>query len=663
MLDCVGGTTKCGQLCVTLATDPAHCGQCGKVCESGQVCANGVCALECPPGTTKCGSQCLDTSNNASHCGSCSNACPAGEICQNSNCGLYCAGGTVECNGQCVDLMHDPDNCGQCGKGCGLGYECLQGQCAFVCGTDSLTCGSACVDPLTDPQNCGGCGKLCPTGQVCVNGTCGIDCGNLFLCGSSCVDLQTDPHHCGGCSTACRSDQVCNAGTCGCASGQQECVGKCVDVSTDPLNCGACGVGCGAAQVCSGGQCVCEPGTTSCGGKCVNTDVSAANCGACATACAVGKVCTKGACATPVGSWSTFASDVAHRGVNDVETGTPPLSLAWSFQTQPDLSAGYSAGAVWPVVVDGGRVFVSYGSYNATHTPLFALNASDGTVLWQYDFGNVSRMGMPSVFGGRVLVGTGKPVTSGGMAYEWALNATTGSVDWSSSMSSQWETYWAPIDVNGVVYTDGGTYGGLYGFKETDGSQLFFIALDQYDEWSPGYAAGSIYTFMAGHLRAHDPSAGTVLWTKQVTWNWSGYSMRTAPVLSGNDAYIIAPPTLYAVNLTTQATDWSASGTYAGTAMVSGGVVYGLSALHLVARDANTGALVGTFAGDGQLKYPPIAAGGYVYVASDANVYAIDPKTFQSVWTAQDGGWLVIAEGRLFIARTDGKVNAYTFDN
>lgn len=658
VLDCVGGTTKCGQLCATVTTDPANCGQCGNVCDSGQVCVNGTCGLVCPPGTTDCDGACIDTSNNANHCGSCSNTCPTGQLCQNGSCGLYCSGGSVECNGKCVDTMHDPDNCGQCGKACGVGYECLDGKCAYTCGTDSLMCGSTCVDPLTDPQNCGGCGKSCPSGQVCVNGTCGMDCGNLSACGTECVDLQSDAKHCGQCSTYCAADRVCNGGQCVCAPGEQECVGKCVDTSTDPLNCGACGVGCNPDQnqVCDNSKCVCRPGTTSCSGKCVDTDISAANCGACGTACAAGKVCTKGACETPLGSWPTFAGNVAHTGANSLETGKPPLSLAWSYDT---VQPGQSATAVWPAAVDGGCVFAAPGSHFSGPSYVFALNASDGTVLWKYNFGGVFSVGMPALFDGRALIGTGKATT--GYAYEWAFDATSGAIDWSAPISAQWETYWAPIAANNVVYTNGGYYGGMYGFNESDGSQVFFTKLPQVDEWSPAYASGAVYTYISGILRAHDPASGNELWSTTV--NTTAYSAQTAPVISGGEAYVIAPPDLDAINLTSHDVDWTANGAYAGTPMVSGGVVYGLSALHMVARDATTGALVGTFAGDGQLKYPPVAAGGYVYVASDANVYAVDPSTFKSVWTAADGGWLSIAEHRLFIARSDGKLDAYTFDN
>lgn len=57
-----------------------------------------------------------------------------------------------------------------------------------------------------------------------------------------------------------------------------------------------------------------------------------------------------------------------------------------------------------------------------------------------------------------------------------------------------------------------------------------------------------------------------------------------------------------------------------------------------------------SFAGDGNLSYPPVLAAGYVYAASDANVYALDPTTHQQVWTGTPGGWLSIANGQLYAA-------------
>jgi len=230
-------------------------------------------------------------------------------------------------------------------------------------------------------------------------------------------------------------------------------------------------------------------------------------------------------------------------------------------------------------------------------------------------------------------------------------------------MQAQWETYWAPLVVGNTVYSNGGTYGGLYGFDVDDGTQLFFTGLDQYDEWSASYFGSSVYTFIAGHFRAHDPQNGSTLWSLDVTWNWSGYSMRTAPVFGDALAYVIAPPNLHAIDPVTHAVAWTTNGTYAGTPAVADGVVYAITGNNLTARDAATGTLLWPFVGDLALNRPPVIANGHVYVSSDDNVYAVSIATHSAVWTAPVGGWLSIAAGRLLVARDDGSLVAFALAN
>jgi hypothetical protein len=225
-------------------------------------------------------------------------------------------------------------------------------------------------------------------------------------------------------------------------------------------------------------------------------------------------------------------------------------------------------------------------------------------------------------------------------------------------MASQWEQYYAPILVGDTVYTNGGTYGGLYGFAKADGAQRFFVSLDQYDKWSPAYFNGKLYTFMVGKFRKHDPTTGAIQNTVTVNWNWSGYSMGTAPVFGSSLAYVVAPPNLVAIDPVQSQVAWTANGTYKGMPSVADGAVYAISAGNLVVRNATTGSLLWTFVGDTKLSYPPVVANGYVYVASDSNVYGVDIETHAQVFHAKVGGWLAIASRRLLIAGP-GKLSAY----
>jgi hypothetical protein len=389
-----------------------------------------------------------------------------------------------------------------------------------------------------------------------------------------------------------------------------------------------------------------------CGGANVNLSISSSNCGGCNQLCPPTSVCSFGICEPGTSNWPTLQHDVQHTGENALELGRPPLCFAWSRQL--DSSYGLS-----PPVVEDGRLFVaSFGTF-MRNAPLYALDVSDGSDLWKYVFVDADTIGFPSVFSGSVYLANGQPLNTNGSADLWSFGAATGSTQWVSPLAAQWEQYWAPIVVNGIVYTNAGEYGGLYGMGVTDGAQLFFQGLDQWDEWSPAFFNNKIYTFINGNFRKHDPGTGAVLSTVKIPFTWNGYSMETVPAFGPNYAYVISPPSLIAIDTTAEAIAWTANGTFTGTPALSGAAVYGISNGTLQARDSGSGALLWTFVGDLGLSYPPVVANGYVYVASSANVYAVSIATHGQVWTAAVGGWLAVAAHRLFVGGPSGLLSAY----
>ena len=221
-VDC-GAGTLCGALCVSLSTDNANCGQCGKACPDGQACRSGACAPVCGKGTTPCGASCTDTSLDNANCGGCGKACKATETCSGSACGPGCAAGETACNGACTNTLTDNANCGACGTICGSGKNCVSGSCV---------------------TNCDATMTLCAPAQSADGGTAATECRNL----------AADNANCGNCGVLCAMDERCSDGFC-CPSGQSTCGGPCEDLSTDPNNCGACGV------VCSGKNADCVHGT------------------------------------------------------------------------------------------------------------------------------------------------------------------------------------------------------------------------------------------------------------------------------------------------------------------------------------------------------------------------------------------------------------------
>src|SRR5690606_31032698 len=50
-----------------------------------------------------CGEECVDLQRDVAHCGACEQACPAGDRCRDGACELDpCEGGTTECEEVCV---------------------------------------------------------------------------------------------------------------------------------------------------------------------------------------------------------------------------------------------------------------------------------------------------------------------------------------------------------------------------------------------------------------------------------------------------------------------------------------------------------------------------------------------------------------------------------
>jgi outer membrane protein assembly factor BamB len=392
----------------------------------------------------------------------------------------------------------------------------------------------------------------------------------------------------------------------------------------------------------------CPTGQTSCDGVCRTLGTDAANCGGCGIACSIGESCVIGLCRGSSSIWPTPGGDIHHSGYNANESGAPPLTATWT-------AALGKYGGLSPAVSDGNAIYISQ---NPSQNPsLWAVSPADGHVQWSHSFGDIFGAGQVTVNSGYVYVAqcNNNPGT--------AMNAfvgATGKLEWSHPFDAQWENFWAPLVVGGRVYFDGGEYGGLYSLDQSTGAKEFFANEDQWDEWSPMFLDGHIYTFTNGHLRMFDPAGGALLASATVAWNWAGYSMNSSAVSDGTRIFVIAPPNLIAFAPSLSAPLWTVNGEYASQPAVANGVLYAISGGQLRAHDASSGTVLWTFPADSALAYPPVVAGHHVYVASRDNVYAVDVSTQQQAWTGTPGGWLSIANGQLYVARTDGTLAAWT---
>ena len=345
------------------------------------------------------------------------------------------------------------------------------------------------------------------------------------------------------------------------------------------------------------------------------------------------------------GDWTTLGNDPGHRGYFEGSVGSMLLEHAWTVTFEEYVNQ---------VAVVEGTVFASTDGYFDLNS-IWALDAADGAELWSYEFEEAFSVNAPTWYEGTVLLQRGNHSSDTDL---WCFDADDGTLLWRSEHSAQWETYYAPTAADGMVWVNGGTYGGMYGFDAGDGEQLFYVGLPQYDEWTPAYEDGVVYSWVEGELNAHDPVTGESAWELDLGWDWSGWAMSTAPVVADGVAYV-AGTALHAVDVTEGVELWSASGSFEGIPAVAHGVVYAIVDGAVEAFDAEDGTYLGIYLGDGDLYWQPIVTDDVLIAASGSETFVMDLDTFEILDSVPYGGHLSVSDDQLFIASADGDLVAY----
>jgi outer membrane protein assembly factor BamB len=340
------------------------------------------------------------------------------------------------------------------------------------------------------------------------------------------------------------------------------------------------------------------------------------------------------------GDWATFQRDNAHTGFVPVTLDPNLFSTRWQIATG-SANVSFTNLPGHPIVTADGKVFVNDGNL------LYARRESDGSIAWQYDF---STLQFPSsnpaaVADGAVYVAAGQQSST----YLFSFNQADGALRFKSPMSSQWETYLNPVVSANGVYTNAGTYGGLYGF-DTTGHQLFFAGLAQTSLWSPALDATAVYAY-TGDLRILDPVTGAVIKSiPDPTFTNYIYEIHGAPVL-GVDSVFAANyansflngggigNTLLRFRPSTSSVAWMVAGNFPATPAYANGVLYigNQNPVRLEARAEADGALlwnwVPPLAGDSQFFSEPMLTNNMIFISTNLNAYGLDLATRKVVWT------------------------------
>jgi outer membrane protein assembly factor BamB len=366
-----------------------------------------------------------------------------------------------------------------------------------------------------------------------------------------------------------------------------------------------------------------------------------------------------------VADWGTFQGNNAHTGYVPMEIKPDQIALRWKRGALNNSSASYSA-VISPLVTSNGRFFAS-GSNKLT-----AYQESDGSTVWSYDTSGLANPSVnpPAVSNGVVYMSAGQQQST----YMMAFDAATGNVRMKAAMSSQWESYLPPIVQGDAVYTNAGSYGGIYAFT-LSGERLFTGALSQTSLWSPSSDGRVIYAYTGDALTTFEPKTGAVLATlKDLNFTNYTYQVGGAAVVGANGVYAAAYVNGY-INggdlgnaLTRFDTakgfiDWRVPGVYRVTPAYADGVLYAPNAnpYRVEARAEADGKLLWSWipplSGEISFQASPVVTKNLLFVSTNLNTYAIDMKSHQAVWSYPAPGYLAISQnGILYIQSPDGLV-------
>ncbi len=329
--------------------------------------------------------------------------------------------------------------------------------------------------------------------------------------------------------------------------------------------------------------------------------------------------------------WPQFHNTVDRAGVNSAETtldttNVGGLKLKWRAWT--NSTGGYSGSA--PAVVNG---VVYDGSDDGA---VYALNMSDGSLVWKYQTG-ASVDSSPAVVNGVVYVGSDDKNF-------YALNASTGTIIWSFTAGDR--IAGPALVANNIVYF--GSYDGhFYALSAADGS-VIWQSPNIWQIWRGGALAnGTIFVGTdKSTLYAFDANTGTIKWSTLL-----GGRVRSNPSVSNGIVYVGCDDgRLYAFDAATGALDWKTAvlpgspTAVRSSPAIWNGMVYittseGDSSTtangHQYAFDASTGTQLWSFNLPDMSGFSPVVANGLVYSSTYGhNAYAFDATSGAKLWNA-----------------------------
>ena len=343
---------------------------------------------------------------------------------------------------------------------------------------------------------------------------------------------------------------------------------------------------------------------------------------------------------------TAFQNDPRHDGMDTGDTFDPAtLHQSWSINFNPPTG---TADLTYPLIA-GGRVFITAMDLSDNNSQcasgVFALDATTGSVDWQtlQSASPCSRL-LLTYDGGQLFVQD----SSGTLT---AYNASSGAINWTATAPPGHGSFAsAPTAYDGALYTQAD--GTFFALGETNGAILWSHAVNG-NVGSPAVDDSGVYGDVDPWCSASSgfDLDGTIRWNVLETGCSSGFE--PTPVLNGSHLYLdgLQVGSLVPARILSTA-DGVATGTFGGLRLPAFDatnmylVLYQASGSVLDAVDKPGSPTHWSFAGDGTIEATPVTTNGIVFTGSiDGHLYGIDSNTGRQVWAATAPGAVITADG------------------
>ncbi len=358
-----------------------------------------------------------------------------------------------------------------------------------------------------------------------------------------------------------------------------------------------------------------------------------------------------------IGDWPMIGRDPQHTGHFPGFVGEVAPTLAWT--------ASYSAGSssvnrMRGAAVVGNRLVAAIDYYAYGQMLVSGFDTATGQRIWERGF-EAGDATIPTIDQSTVFVANN--TYSNGNRLQ-AMDLSTGAQRWTSS--AQVTTGWPPTVANGMVWSGGSNR--LYGYDAASGTQRFtYTALPTFDDWSPTYGNGVLFTWMQGTIRRHDATTGALQQQRQLVQTQSANGwMRTVPVLSGNKLVLRDDRRLIVCDANDLSVSWQAVpplGNWKLTPVIHDGVVYAPRHMGMDVFDLASGRRLASIALPYAPLYGPIVTDDAVIVGCADSSYSkatcfLDRATLGIRFTLSQVGPLALAGNALYIADGDSNIQS-----